>query len=112
LTQRAALAASWRGVANCSLHEIEYRLRGRCFLFKFQNSEPDKMKTRTTLILLRSALQQMLRLGGALWLSGKFSAFGQGSLTPAGIPSPSMKTLQQVEPRTDLQNAPTSAVTT
>jgi parallel beta-helix repeat protein len=31
------------------------------------------------------------------------SAFSQGSLTPPGSPAPTLKTLQQVEPRTDLQ---------
>src|SRR4051794_17530032 len=39
-----------------------------------------------------------------------FSAFPQGSLTPSGAPAPTFKTLQQLEPRIDLQNAPTSAV--
>ena len=39
-------------------------------------------------------------------------AFGQGTLTPPGAPAPTMKTLQQIEPRIDLQNAPASAVTT
>ena len=34
--------------------------------------------------------------------------FGQGSLTPpAGPPSPLFKTLQQIEPRVDVQNSPT-----
>ena len=41
------------------------------------------------------------------------TAAGQGSLTPPpGTPAPIFKTLQQVEPRIDLQNAPASAVTT
>src|SRR4029079_3387339 len=30
-------------------------------------------------------------------------AFPQGSLTPPGAPAPTMKTLQQIEPRTDLK---------
>ena len=36
----------------------------------------------------------------------------QGSLTPPGLPAPLFKTLDQVEPRIDLQNAPPSAVDT
>src|SRR2546423_1534950 len=39
-------------------------------------------------------------------------SFGQGSLTPPAGPAPTMKSLQQIEPRMDLQNAPASAVTT
>jgi hypothetical protein len=35
------------------------------------------------------------------------SAFGQGSLSPpTGAPAPTMKTLQQVEPRTPISSAP------
>jgi hypothetical protein len=40
------------------------------------------------------------------------SIFAQGSLTPLGAPAATFKTLQQIEPRIDLQNAPGSAVTT
>ena len=32
-------------------------------------------------------------------------AFGQGSLTPPGAPAPTMKTLQQVEPRVPISTA-------
>ena len=35
-----------------------------------------------------------------------FSAFAQGSLTPPGAPAPTMKTLQQVEPRTPISALP------
>src|SRR5690349_14020926 len=36
----------------------------------------------------------------------------QGPLAPPGAPAPGMKTLQQIEPRIDLQNAPAAAVNT
>ena len=34
------------------------------------------------------------------------TAFAQGSLTPPGVPAPTMKTLTQVEPRTPIASAP------
>src|SRR5688572_11786708 len=37
------------------------------------------------------------------------SSFAQGDLTPPGAPTSTMKTLQQVEPRTDLQATPAPA---
>lgn len=39
-------------------------------------------------------------------------SLAQGDLAPTGTPGPTFKTLQQVEPRTDLQKAPASAVDT
>jgi parallel beta-helix repeat protein len=50
----------------------------------------------------------------AFLFSGTISLFAQGSLTPPGAPTPTMKTLQQIEPRIDLQAtpAPPGVVTT
>src|SRR5207237_3379194 len=39
-------------------------------------------------------------------------ACAQGSLIPPSAPAATMKSLDQIEPRIDLQNAPASAVTT
>ena len=37
-----------------------------------------------------------------LFFNFSFPAFGQGALTPPGAPAPTMKTLTQIEPRTDV----------
>ena len=58
---------------------------------------------------LRRGRQLFLWLAVVLYVGGSFSAFAQGSLTPPGPPAPSMKKLDEVEPRTNLQAIPAPA---
>src|ERR1022692_1207533 len=52
------------------------------------------MKTKTVIITIVSAFCLLP------------SAFGQGALTPPGAPVPTMKTLDQIEPRTPISSLP------
>src|SRR6266513_2754329 len=58
------------------------------------NTEIPVMNRRHNLIAIFSVFQLF-----------NLSVFGQGSLTPSGPPSPTMKKLDEVEPRTNLQAA-------
>jgi hypothetical protein len=57
------------------------------------------------------ACHSALVAAALLFLSAN-AAFPQGMLTPPGPPGATFKTLQQIEPRIDLQNAPALAVDT
>ena len=58
---------------------------------------------------LRRGRQILLGLALAAYAGGALSAFGQGSLTPPGAPAPTMKKLDEIEPRTNLQATPAPA---
>src|SRR5688572_4518206 len=59
--------------------------------------------------LLRRDRQLFLWLAVVLYVGGSVSAFAQGTLNPPGTPAPTMKTLQQIEPRVPVTTAGTSA---
>ena len=50
-------------------------------------------------------------LSCAVWVAGVVSARAQGILTPPGAPAPTMKTLEQIEPRIPISSAPVTLST-
>jgi hypothetical protein len=71
--------------------------------------KPKPLKTKTTTEKTEHSMKTQIHLAALGLLSTvliQSPAFGQGSLTPPGAPAPTMKTLQQVEPRTPISSAP------
>ena len=61
------------------------------------------MNWRPNIRVQKCAIAHLISLG-LLYIGGH--VFGQGSLTPPGIPAPTMKKLDEIEPRTNLQGMP------
>jgi hypothetical protein len=71
--------------------------------------EPKLLKPKTTTDKPEHSMKPQIHLAALGLLSTvlmQSPALGQGSLTPPGAPAPTMKTLQQVEPRTPISSAP------
>jgi hypothetical protein len=71
--------------------------------------KPKPLKPKTTTEKTEHSMKTQIHLAAFGLLSTvlmQSPAFGQGSLTPPGAPAPTMKTLQQVEPRTPISSAP------
>src|SRR5437763_11008128 len=56
--------------------------------------------------LIKNMLRLCMGFAAAAALFLPLAAFSQGSLTPPGAPAPTMKKLDEVEPRTNLQATP------
>jgi hypothetical protein len=65
------------------------------------------LKTGRDSVMLQTIKPTTMKtiLRSAFWLLPTL-AFAQGNLTPPGPPAPAMKTLQQIEPRIDVQTLP------
>jgi parallel beta-helix repeat protein len=63
--------------------------------------DPDFMKT-----MCRHFFTMLALIGFAIFSAQFPNAFAQGSLTPPGAPAPTMKTLDQIEPRTPISALP------
>src|SRR6516225_2055979 len=102
LTRAASgIAGSAESATNAILFKHEFELLPQvCVVLKFIYSQISSVDSESSCHQMKTALPlTTLALFFAAFNSQLSTAFSQGSLTPPGPPVPTMKTLDQIQPR-------------
>jgi hypothetical protein len=109
LTRAASgIAGSAESATNAILFKHEFELLPQvCVVLKFIYSQISSVDSESSCHQMKTALPlTTLALFFAAFNSQLSTAFSQGSLTPPGPPVPTMKTLDQIQPRTAISSLP------